>query len=273
MITRDVSDDEAARRRTRIRATVAGIAGWPETGERTLLSAVATALTFAGTTVGGPGSGGGAEALSSGSAALGLEAADGIVAGVSAAGTLVMLLMLVMWAISIAGDHQTGAIRILLVTEARRMTFLAGKLASLMLLTVATVVLAVGCSVAVAEVFAALQGMSTAAWDWAAVASAVVDLGISSLLWGTIGAAAAMAFRSSAAAIACGAGYFLLGERLIELAWDGAGEWLPGGVATSVMEGGSATLPYPTATVLAIAWLCAGVVGCMAVLRRRDITD
>lgn len=239
------------------------------------ITILATAVSFSGSTPGGPVSQpeGSSSNTASSSAIDELAAADGITTGISTAGTLVALLCLVMWALSIARDLQTGSIRILLVTQARRVVYLGGKLAALAIATIVTSIAAIATSVAVAYIAGPAQGVSTAAWEWNSVGSAMVNLGLTALMWGAIGALLAMLFRSAAAAIATGIGYLLLGERLIALVWNNADSWLPSGVSTALLDGGNDTTSYLHALVLALGYLALCGAVAVTVLQQRDITD
>lgn len=239
-----------------------------------LMTAVVTALTFAGSSTGGGfGRGATSDGATTDVVQSALEATNGIVGGLDRAGTLVALLTLVLWALALARDLQTGSIRVLLVTEPRRFVYLAGKLLALLAVTAATVLVCVGASVGVATIVANARDISTAAWQWGPVGSGAFNLGLSVLLWGSIGAALAMTFRSSAAAIAGGAGYFLIGETLIGLVWSTAKHWLPAGSAANLVAGGSDAIPYDRSILLVLTYLAVASVTCSTVLMRRDVTD
>lgn len=244
---------------------------WKMPAAALLLTALATALAFSGSSGGATGRTGPTGGASADTSSL--EAADGITAGVETAGTLVALLCLALWALSVARDLQTGSIRVLLVTEARRLVYFGGKLSALVTTTVATAVAAVGVSVGIAAIAASANDISSAAWQAQAVASSMLNLSITALLWGATGAALAMLFRSSAAAIAGGVGYLLLGERLIALIWSKAESWLPNGTSTSVLSGGTDTTSYTHAVALTLGYLAIAVMVSLTAIARRDVTD
>lgn len=235
------------------------------------LAIAATVLAFSGS--GGAGRSGGGSSSSGTESALGLAEPDGIVAGLDTGATLVGLLTLVLWALSVARDHQTGVIRVLLVTQSRRGVLLAGKLAALGLATALTSCLAVGASTATAYGAAAANGVSTSAWDASLAVQAVLDVSLASLTWGTIGAALATATRSAAAAIAGGIGYLLLGENLIGSVSTSAERWLPGASLDNLLTGGSDAVSYAQSASVVAVTLLIGLAVCTAVTLRRNVTE
>lgn len=231
-----------------------------------VLSIVATVLTFSGGRA-GPG------AREATTEATQLSNADGIVGWLDLAGNFIGLLALVTWALSIARDLQTGSIRVLLVNQARRGRYLAGKIVALALASAATVIVSVLACVAVSYAAAAPNDVATAAWQWSYVASAVLNTALAAIAWGAVGAALAMVTRSSAAAIAGGIGYMLLGENLLASVWSSAGEWLPSGVIAAVLEGGSVDVGYLRAALFTAAYAVSAALIAALVLQRRDISD
>lgn len=234
------------------------------------LSALATVFAFSGDGIGPQR---GSQTASPTDNAAALEAADGIVAGLEVAGTLIALIALVLWALSVSRDLQTGSIRVLLVTQARRSTYLGGKLLTLAITTVAMAVGAVAVSVGVAHLAAVGNDISTDAWTWTEVGSALVNTTTSAMLWGAIGGVLALASRSAAAAIAGGLGYMLLGENLLGSLWSSADDWLPAGTVDTLLAGGTTDVPYSRALALAIAYTLAAIAASLVVITNRDVTD
>ncbi len=255
------------------------------------LTVLATVLSVSAGGDFGPGAGGGGASAGGGNEAVAdtpvadtaiadtaaaaqpLEAADGILAGLEMASTFVALIALVLWALSVSRDLQTGSIRVLLVTEARRSAYLGGKLLALAGVTIAMAVVCGLISVLVSYPAAAAAGIATDAWAWSSVGSALVNLALASLLWGSIGGVVAVATRSAAGAIAGGLGYLVLGENLLGLLWDEAGNWLPAGTVDTLIAGGSATVTYGQALALGLGYLVAGIGASLVLLARRDISD
>lgn len=234
------------------------------------LGLVATVLAFS---TGGVGPGGAKSGNTATSDVAALAEPDGIVAGLDLATNFVGLLALVLWALSVARDFQNGAIRVLLVTQARRGTYLGGKLLTLAATAVVTALSTVVVCVGTAFVVAPAQNVSTDAWAWSPVWSALLNVCIGAIGWGALGGMLAVATRSSAAAIAGGVGYLLLGEPLLEQVWDGAAQWLPSSVLSAVFQGGSVELEYRRATLLAGLYVVLAVGVAHAVVIVRDVTD
>ncbi len=236
------------------------------------LGVVATVLAFSTGGVGPGGAGSGTTTSESVDVAA-LAEPDGIVAGLDLATNFVGLLALVLWALSVARDFQNGAIRVLLVTQARRGVYLGGKLLTLAATAVVTALASVFVCVGTAFVVAPAQNVSTDAWAWSPVCSALLNVCIGTVGWGALGGLLAIATRSSAAAIAGGVGYLLLGEPLLARVWDGAAQWLPSSVLSAVFQGGAAELEYGRAVLLAGLYVALAVGVAHAVVVTRDVTD
>lgn len=202
-----------------------------------------------------------------------LSEPDGIVAGLGATSTIAGLIALVLWALSVARDLQTGSIRVLLVSQARRGVYLGGKLLALAVATTVMSILVVGTGVASAYVAAAGNDIATGAWAWSEAGTAVLDIGLGTLAWGTIGAALAVLTRSSAAAIGGGIGFLLLGENLVGSVWSTASRWLPGGSIENVFAGGGPDATFAHSALLTAIYIAAAIATSYAVTSRRDIDD
>jgi ABC-2 type transport system permease protein len=214
-----------------------------------------------------------------GASAVDLESAGGLVAGLAWAVDLMGIVVLALWAAATASDYSTGWVRILVQAEPRRARLLGGKLAALTGYTVAGTALATVVSVAAAPLLAGANGISTAAWfpglaeTLATVLRAWADLTLSVLVWGVIGLSVATLTRSVTIAIAGGIGYLLVFERLLGLVADEATTYLPGSVLAAVAAGGTASLSYGTALVLAAAYAAGALLLAALVFTRRDVTS
>ncbi len=248
---------------------------WPMLVVAMVLAAVATATTFSATG-GGSGSRGGSStsetATATATAAQALTGSGGIVAGLATVAPILGLLTLVLWGSSVARDFQTGAIRVLLVTQSRRGVYFAGKLIALLALTATLAMAATSVAVGTALLLAPGKDISTTSWTIAAVGSGLFNTLVGMLAWGAIGTVLAAATRSVATAIAGGLGYLVLGEKLIALAWSSASDWLPGGVITNVFNGGGTT-PYVQSLLMVLGVVVLAVAASLAVVVRRDVTD
>ena len=241
------------------------------------LSVVATFFAYSGDGI-GPGRGGDAGATSTAGGATeaagsALAAADGIVAGLDVAGTLIALIALVLWALSVSRDLSTGSIRVLLVTDARRAAYLGGKIVSLAAATVLMCVAAVAVSVGVAYAVAGPNDISTAAWSLSEVWPALANVTMAALLWGAMGGMLSVITRSAAGAIAGGIGYMLLGETLLSSIWSNASDWLPSGTVDNLLAGGSDAVAYSRSLTMTVLYILASIVLAIVVLSRRDVTD
>lgn len=202
-----------------------------------------------------------------------LSEADGVLGGLILASSMVGIIALAIAALSVARDFELGTIRVLLVNQPNRVRFLAGKLAALTVV----IVVAVSAAAVVAGVAGlALSGatdVDTGSWSVSATVSTYANLTIGALVWGLFGAAIAVVARSASTAITAGVAYFLVGENLLRLVWDSAGDWLPAGLLDTFMSGGSADVAYLTAAGLLAGYSAIACVALSLVFVRRDITD
>ena len=236
-------------------------------------TALITMFTFIGFE-GGDGPGSGPDGLAS---ITDLAAADGWVGGLVAAASMIGIVALALFAISIAKDYERGTIRQLLVGEPRRALLLGGKIAALATFVVAGVAVATLAGMATAFAFSSSAVVSTAAWTTSAgltaVVSASLNVMIATVVWGLAGAVLATFTKSASAAITAGIAYMLIGENLLGLVWETASEWLPSGTLDTFTAGGSASVSYADSALLMALYAAAFVAATFVVFQRRDITD
>lgn len=202
-----------------------------------------------------------------------LTEADGILGGLTLASSMIGIIALALFALSVARDFELGTIRVLLVFEPKRLRFLAGKLAALTAVIVASVTAA---AIVASILGLALSGhadIDTSSWSAPATLATYANITIGALMWGIFGAAIAVVARSASVAITAGVAYFLVGENLLSLLWDNAGDWLPAGMLDTFMSGGSADVAYLAAAALLATYGAAATTTLFAVFARRDITD
>jgi len=218
----------------------------------------------------------GGEAGPGGGVAVDLESAQGVVAALSMAGTLIGIVALSLWAAAVASDYSTGWVRLMVAAEPRRWRLLFGKLVALSGFTIVATIVATAIVVAMAYLLAGPAGISTAAWSagvFGTVLSAWLNFTLSVLGWGVIGFAVAVMSRSAIVAIAGGIGYMMVFEGLLGLLAESATTYLPGTVLNAVAAGGTAVMAYGTAVLLATGFVLVALVIAFAVFARRDITS
>ncbi|MFP5452343.1 MAG: hypothetical protein ACLGG9_11440 [Thermoleophilia bacterium] len=206
-----------------------------------------------------------------------LTAGGGWLAGMGAASAFLGLISLAIFASDIAGEFTTGTIRSVLVLEPHRLRVLAGKTACLAAFLAGGLMIAGLATGVAAFVVAGSESIDTSAWTTTDALSEglsiYVNVLMSCVVWGVFGMALGMITRSSAIAIAAGAGYFLLGERLLlNSLWPSTEEWLPAGVLSALAEGGNPAIGYGTAIVLAAAYGLGAFLLAATAFARRDIT-
>ena len=206
-----------------------------------------------------------------------LASRDGLVIGMSAASSMFGIVTLSFWAIATAADYSSGLIRLMVAAQPRRWKLLVGKVAALAAVTAVATVVATMVNVGVAPVAAEAAGIDTSGWQSADLPGTLLQAWgnafLAALVWGVIGLVLATFTRTSAIAISVGAGWVLLVESIVAVAFDDARSWLPGTVLTAVAQGGNATLSHGSAIGLGAAYVALGLAAAVIVLTRRDVTD
>ena len=205
-----------------------------------------------------------------------LERPSGLMAGLAAASSMFGVATLSLWAVVTAGDYSSGLVRLLVAAEPRRWPLLAGKVLALVIVTAVATTVAAAVNVLAVMPAAATAGVDTSAWGRdlpAVVLGGWLNLFLALIVWGVLGMVIAVLTRSAAVAISAGVGYVLVIESLIRMVADAPSEWLLGSTLGALAGGGSSSLDYGTALVLALAYVTLGLVLAGVVFARRDVTD
>jgi ABC-type transport system involved in multi-copper enzyme maturation permease subunit len=196
-----------------------------------------------------------------------LSLPDGSLFATTQVASFLGIIALALFASNLAGEFTKGTIRMLFVTEPKRLKVLAGKLAALASFVAVGVAATLAASVGIGALLASRAGVETAAW-WTADGLAAIGAGYLNitgavLVPGLIGATLAVITRSAAIAISIGAAYFILGEALVSVFWGALGEWGPSATANALATGGAAgvsmgaarpAIGYATAIILAVGY-------------------
>jgi ABC-2 type transport system permease protein len=206
-----------------------------------------------------------------------LEQPNGLVHGITTAGTLMGIVMLGIFAAAFGSEYTTGALRNLLVREPRRVRFLAGTYGALVVFGVCVILLACAVSIGLTLALAPSKGIDTSAWGSATGLSdtwqAVWHLMLSALGYGTIGAALAIIFRSPVIAIVIGVIWLLPIEGLLGNLWSSGQDWLPGQLLGNLTDGGSGSLSLARTSLTLVAYWVIVAVGTSALFARRDVAN
>jgi ABC-2 type transport system permease protein len=206
-----------------------------------------------------------------------LEKPDGLVHGITTAGTLMGIVMLGIFAAAFGSEYTTGALRNLLVREPRRVRFLAGTYMALVVFGILVILVACAVSIGLTLVLAPSKGIDTSAWGTSTGLSdtwqAIWHLLCSALGYGTIGAALAIIFRSPVIAIVTGVIWLLPIEALLSNLWTGGQDWLPGQLLGNLTDGGSSSLTLARTSVTLVAYWVIVAVGTSALFARRDVAN
>jgi ABC-2 type transport system permease protein len=187
------------------------------------------------------------------------------------------VVVLVLFAVSVASEFSGGTIRNLLLLEPRRLRLLAGKVGALLLFVTLGFVAAEAFSVGSAYVLAAVRGVPTHEWLTASgLSSATSALGNAVLAgagWGLLGAAVGVIVRSVPAALAVALAWVMPFENIVYRAWSGAAHWFPGLLLQGLGAGTGGSLGWSrTALTLGIYLTVLSTVAAASFLRR-DVTS
>lgn len=206
-----------------------------------------------------------------------LSVTDGSIVAFTHSATFLGIIALALFASNLAGEFGKGTIRMLFVTEPRRLRVLWGKLAALGSFVAGWLAVALGVSVGIGALLGPNQGVETAAWFTAdglgVILGAYLNMTLAVLVVGLIGALLATLSRSAALAISAGAAYILIVEPLVGAFWETISNWGPAAAFSAFAEGGSTAIAYATAGVLLAVYGGLSLAASSTILSRRDVTS
>jgi ABC-type transport system involved in multi-copper enzyme maturation permease subunit len=206
-----------------------------------------------------------------------LAAPDGWIIGIHSSASFIGLIALALFATNIAREYEKGTIRILLVSEPRRLTLMTGKLLALstfaLIICAGAIVLTMGMSLALAPG----EGVAIDAWltgqGALEVLKGFVNIGLATIVWGLIGGVLALLVRSAAISISVGVGFLFIFEILLGQFAPDIGNKLPATVLGALAAGGTFSIEYIMAMIMTIVYGVASLIITLTVFKRRDVTD
>jgi ABC-type transport system involved in multi-copper enzyme maturation permease subunit len=201
---------------------------------------------------------------------------DGFLTALGTVSRLAGVILLALWAITMATDYSTGLIRILVQAQPKRIKLLAGKILALAVFTVLAATVTTALVVIIARPLARLQGIQIQAWksDFLFhLLKGYFDFTVAVLVWGLIGLMLAVLTRSAALAIGIGIGFLLVVESLITIVAPGASSYLPGGSLNALAAGGNHQLSWAAALAIAILYGAIATTVSLLTFRARDVTS
>ena len=201
--------------------------------------------------------------------------AEGLRRGFEISAQFMGLVALVFFAGQWAAEYGTGALRILLIQEPRRLHLLAGKLSGMGVFVLILLLVAFAAQALVAGSIATFRGLSLSEWatagaTWEALLS-VMRTWVATLVWGLLGTALAILFRSSPPAIGIGIAYVILAEPIIVLLVEVVRGWLPGQAMAAFAAGGDVSMSMAKASILLVLYAAAFASAAGILFSRRDV--
>ncbi|WP_462189134.1 MULTISPECIES: ABC transporter [unclassified Frankia] len=205
-----------------------------------------------------------------------VSAASGVALGFTGGSTFTGLLVFLVFAISITLEYSQGTLRTLFLREPRRLGWLAGRMAVMLVLVAVALVAALVVSIVVGLAVAGIRDIDTSAW-WSAdalgeAASSYLNALVAAVFFGLAGTVLGLVLRSTALTLAVGIAWTFPIEHIVQESWSGAGRVFPGLVFDAIGQGGTADAGYGSALLIGGLYAAgAAVIGAVS-LARRDVT-
>jgi hypothetical protein len=163
------------------------------------------------------------------------------------------------------------------MAQPHRLRCSRGKFMALASFVVLTVVAATVVAAVAALAMAPLRTVAVGGWLSPAglgeFGKSVVNMSVSALGFGLLGALVALVFRAPAAAISVGLAYVLPIEVLVSQIYEPSSRWLPAQLLESLAVGGEgSSLPYGETGLRLLCYGAAVAVACILLFRYRDVT-
>lgn len=206
-----------------------------------------------------------------------LEEPEGMVLAFGWAGTLIGIVVLVLFAQSIGSEYSYGTLKVMLSREPRRLVLLGSKFAAIAAFSVIAILISFWAQALLAVAIGTPRGIDSSEW-WTSAGfeeAAKVTLRIigASLGFGVIGGFMGVLFRAAAPAIGVGIGYTLFAETILTYAWREGRKWLPGQVLQAVSIGGTPQASLSHASWMSVAYVVVIAVAAGLLFVRRDVTS
>lgn len=201
---------------------------------------------------------------------------NGLIHGVDRVVVLLGIVAFGVGAFQIASEYSLGTLRQLLVRQPRRAILLAGKYLGVITFLVAAVVFASVVAGGVAVVMAHVRHIPVGAWFGATgikdLTTALGELLLAVIGFGTLGLAVGLFLRSAVFAVVVGLGYLITVESIVGRVLPALNHWLPGQLLLGVGQGGNANTGFARAVVLSALYLLGVALVTAWAFTRRDVT-
>lgn len=206
-----------------------------------------------------------------------LERPEGLAFAFGWAGTLIGIIVLVLFAQSIGSEYGYGTLKVMLTREPRRLVLLSSKFAAIAVFATIAIFVAFWTQTAFAVTIASSRGIETSEWwtskGWADAAEVTFRILGSALGFGVIGGFMGVLFRAAAPAIGIGIGYTLFAETIVTYAWREGRKWLPGQVLQAVSLGGTPQASLEHASWMSLLYVVIIAAAASVLFVRRDVTS
>jgi ABC-2 type transport system permease protein len=205
-----------------------------------------------------------------------LAQADGAAKGFLIGSGFAGIVILIAFAVNIAGEFGHGTIRNLLLLEPRRVRLLAGKVSAMLAMTALGLFVGELFGVSTAMIVAGIRGIPMHEWATvdgvSAVVSAYGDALVAAIGWGLLGATAAIVFRSVPVALAVAVAWVFPLENILHNAWPTADKWFPGLLLQGIGIGTGGAVSWSRAVgVFVVYGLVLAMISAVS-FARRDVT-
>jgi ABC-type transport system involved in multi-copper enzyme maturation permease subunit len=246
---------------------------------RTVLVGSAVAVAFAAVaafTVFSSATDGSVESRRSGATLASLSGTGGGTEAFAVAASFAGFLVFVSFIAVVATEFSGGTLRSLLLRDPHRVRVLAGKIAGLLVVAAAMVLLVEATTFALSVLAAPANDVPTDAWfSLASLGAAVRDYGtvLAGVTgWAIFGSTLAVVFRSAPIALAVGFAWAGPFENIVVDSWSTGYRVFPGQVLASLIRGGTVELGMARASVTAVAYAAVASSIALVLVSRRDVT-
>ena len=202
---------------------------------------------------------------------------QGVVQGFTSVAGLLGIIALCVFAAQTSQEYTYGTLRNLLVRQPRRVRLLMGKHLAMSIFALVIVFLSALSSITAQRIFAPGKNVSTQAWFGADgrhfILQALLNVLLSTILYGTVGMVLGIVLRSPISAISLGVIWLLIVETLLTVVRPSTEKWLPGALMSAIGQGGTPTLEYQRSLVVALIYVTSAALISGTLFYRRDVSN
>jgi len=204
-----------------------------------------------------------------------LSKSSGIVFSFRSIAPFLGIITLCIFASNTAQEFSQGTLKNLLVREPNRIKLIVGKILALSSFVSLQILICSIWGVTLSYSLAPMARVSTSKWSLFSLNlySVLLNVLISSIAYGLIGAILALIMKSSVSAISAGIIWILVIETLFGFLGKSISKWLPGSNLANFGDGGSKELSYLHSLALVGIYVGVGLTLMVTIFNKRDVAN